>query len=71
VKYDEEARWLLMDRGGMQVMMNLGDREAVFPVPGEFRLILCSRPEVTPKDGRLAVPGSSIAIISCEQDLQI
>ena len=67
VKYDEKARCLMMDRWGVQVMMNLGEQEATFDVPDGFRMVLASRADIAPKDGRMVVPSNSIAIVSCEE----
>jgi maltooligosyltrehalose trehalohydrolase len=40
VDYDEQARWIVLRRGGLAVACNLGDEPVAVPVTGE--LVLCS-----------------------------
>jgi maltooligosyltrehalose trehalohydrolase len=68
IRFSEEDRWLAMDRGGVQVLANLGQKEASFEVPEGFRLVLASRDGVGGDSGKISLPQNSLAVISCEVD---
>ncbi len=63
VSYDEQDRWLRMERGSIAVCCNLGNGEHGFPVPEGGRVILASRSGVTAKGGLVTLPQDSIAVI--------
>ena len=42
VSCDEDARWLLLDRGGLQIIVNLGDGVATVPVRAHGGLLLAT-----------------------------
>ena len=64
VRYSEEQRWLAMDRGGVQVLVNLGQRNANFDVPEEFRVALASRNGIVNDAGKISLPPDTLAILS-------
>jgi maltooligosyltrehalose trehalohydrolase len=64
VQWSEEDRWLLMHRGAVQVLLNLGKLEAHFDVPDGFHIELASREGLNAVNGKLAVPPDTIAILS-------
>jgi maltooligosyltrehalose trehalohydrolase len=66
VRFDEKARWLSMRRGRVEVLCNLGDEPASFDVPEGFAVALASRDGIDPVEGKLTVPGVSLAILSGE-----
>jgi maltooligosyltrehalose trehalohydrolase len=68
VRFDEERRWLAMDRGGVQVLANLGDNAAEFDVPEGFHVALVSREGVGANGGKIVVPASTVAILSADPD---
>jgi maltooligosyltrehalose trehalohydrolase len=68
VRYSEEGRWLTMDRGGVQVLANLGQREAGFDVPEGFRVALVSRGGVGGVAGRISLPPNTLAVLSGEPE---
>jgi maltooligosyltrehalose trehalohydrolase len=68
VRYSEADRWLAMDRGGVRVLANLGQQEAVFDVAEAFRLALVSREGVEAKAGNILLPPNTLAVLSCEPD---
>jgi maltooligosyltrehalose trehalohydrolase len=66
VEYDEERRWLRMDRGLVSVMWNLGDDRVEFERPEEAVLVLASCEDVIEREGRVIVPPDQVAIFSGE-----
>jgi len=67
VLFDEQRRWLLMDRGPVKTMLNLGDTLAEFDVENGFRLVLASRDDVTVRQKKILLPPGTLAILSSEQ----
>ena len=66
VSFDPDRNWLVMNRGGVQVLTNLGSQPAQFDVPEGHRLIAQSQLEITEADGKITLPSNSLAILSCE-----
>jgi maltooligosyltrehalose trehalohydrolase len=64
VAFDEEARWLRMDRGPITVTCNLGSDTATIPLAtGASRaLVLASSPEACVEEGRVTLRGATVAI---------
>ena len=67
ISFDPDKSWLVMDRGGVQVITNLGSQPAQFDIPGGHRLIAQSQPEISEADGKITLPSNSLAILSCEE----
>ncbi|MBD3336107.1 MAG: malto-oligosyltrehalose trehalohydrolase [Candidatus Eisenbacteria bacterium] len=69
VRFDEEARWLVVSRGAVTVACNLADEEKPVPVPGPAgrRLLLASVPGVEAVEGRIALPGRAVCILGPER----
>jgi maltooligosyltrehalose trehalohydrolase len=66
VSYDEDKRWLIMERGQVQVMCNLGDI-AIEPTYIEgAALVLASHQDIYVKSERVVLPPNSLAILSTE-----
>jgi maltooligosyltrehalose trehalohydrolase len=61
VSFDEEGRWLIMDRGATRILVNFGDSDQVLPDGGE--LLLATTDEVRAEGGGLRLPGKSAAIV--------
>jgi hypothetical protein len=57
-----------MDRGGVQVLVNLGDRDASFEVPEGFRAALVSRGGVGSDGATILLPPNTLAVLSSESD---
>ena len=66
MRANEEGRWLAMDRGGVQVLVNLGLRDASFDVAAGVRLELVSREGVGVDAGRIVLPANTLAVLSTE-----
>jgi len=72
VRFDEARRWIVMDRGGVRVLCNLGDKQASFDLPKGFRVVLtsheavCAHNNVLPIGGNVVLPPETLAILSNE-----
>lgn len=64
VIFDEQAKWLRMQRGNVTVICNLGDRELTFAVSKESRVVIRSQSATQMSEGKLAVPPISVAVAS-------
>jgi maltooligosyltrehalose trehalohydrolase len=68
VRCSDPDRWLVMDRGGVQVLVNLGQQDATFDVPEGFRVALVSRGGVCGNAGKILLPPTTLAVLSNEQE---
>ena len=68
VRCNQDERWLVMDRGGVQVLVNLGHEAAGFDVPEGFRVALASRDGIGAYDGRISLPANTLAVLSNEPE---
>jgi len=66
VRFDEQKRWLVMDRDGVQVLVNLGKQDANFEVPEGFRVALVSREGVDRDAAKIVLPPNTLAVLSSE-----
>jgi maltooligosyltrehalose trehalohydrolase len=70
VRFDEQGRWLAMDRGFITVLGNLGADAATFDVKEGYQLTLSSVPDGVPylavNYGKLILPPDAFAILSAE-----
>ena len=67
VRYDAEKCWLVMDRGRMQILVNLGPNSVDLEVPARYTLAACSRPAVVPSAGGITLPADTFAVLSGEE----
>jgi len=67
IQFDGEKNWLTMDRGLVQVLVNLGTEVAEFDVAEGYTLIAESKDRIAVQDGRIALPSNSLAILSAER----
>jgi malto-oligosyltrehalose trehalohydrolase len=64
VRYDEEARWLVLERGRLLIVASLGDVPLLVPLPEPPTAVLAaSRPGVRPGDAGVLMPGTSLAVL--------
>jgi maltooligosyltrehalose trehalohydrolase len=68
VRWSEADRWLAMDRGGVQVLANLGRQEARFEVAQGFRVALVSREIAGANAGKMVLPANTLAVLSSEPE---
>jgi maltooligosyltrehalose trehalohydrolase len=66
IRFDGEKSWLAMDRGLVQVLVNLGTQMADFDVAEGYTVIAESKSGIAVQDGRIALPPNSLAILSSE-----
>lgn len=67
VKFDEEKQWLMMARGQVLVLCNLGPETVALENPLKLPLALASGGEVELTDDKVLLPSNSIAILSAEK----
>jgi maltooligosyltrehalose trehalohydrolase len=67
VEFDEDKRWLTMERGAVRVVCNLGDSPAEFDRPEQYSLLLASREDVIAAPAKIVLPSNSMAILSRER----
>ncbi len=66
VNFDERAKWLVLNRDGMEIACNLGpDRQAV-PIGGNGKNVLPSESGWELRPGLIELPAESVAILSEE-----
>jgi maltooligosyltrehalose trehalohydrolase len=63
VDYDEQGKWLVMKRGAIQVMTNLGSELVEFRKPEEFAPILVSHDDVQVTNDRIALRPNRLIIL--------
>jgi maltooligosyltrehalose trehalohydrolase len=68
VRYSEEDRWLVMDRGGVVVLANLGQRDASFDAAEGFRVAVASREGLGSAAGKISLPSNTLVVLSCEPE---
>jgi len=64
VSYDEQEKWLSMERGDITVSCNLGEAERIFQVPEGGRVVLGSRGVPLVLDGAVILAPNTVVIIS-------
>ncbi len=64
VRFDEDAKWIVVGRGPIAVACNLAPRLQTVPLPFAGRVLLASEPGITPDGSAIALPPDSVAIIS-------
>jgi maltooligosyltrehalose trehalohydrolase len=67
VKFSEEKRWMTMDRGAVQVLVNLGEEATSFDLPEDFHVALTSREDVSQQSGKLSLSPNTLVVISSEE----
>jgi len=73
VRFDEARRWIVMDRGGVQVLCNLGKDAASFDLPDGFHVVMTSREAGIACDDalstgrKIALAPETLTILSDEQ----
>ncbi len=66
VRYDEGKRWLVMTRGDVRLICNLGTEVHRCPNPDNLPIVLKSSDEVTVTEIEVIVPPDTVAILSNE-----
>jgi len=70
VTFDEDDRWLTIDRkgehGSMRVVCNLGEHMIELPNPGPLPVVLASPNGLQTVEGKIFLPPDSVAVLSNE-----
>jgi maltooligosyltrehalose trehalohydrolase len=62
--FDEEKRWLVVERGAISVVCNLADHPQHIPLQaGKRQILLASNPALEAGDGNMILPAESVAIL--------
>jgi maltooligosyltrehalose trehalohydrolase len=69
--YDEETKWLRLERGSIGVLCNLGVIEQNFRIPREARVLLASRPIARSEEDAIALPPDTVVVISGPDRLEM
>ena len=67
VTFDEEKSWLVMERGGVTVVCNLGEERMEFENPKHLPLVMASRADVKAAKSAVLLPQDTLAILSTEK----
>jgi maltooligosyltrehalose trehalohydrolase len=64
ITFDEVDRWLIMERGSIQIICNLGEQDQTIHCKPHSSLLLASTLDVRSEDSSVVLPGYSMAITS-------
>jgi maltooligosyltrehalose trehalohydrolase len=68
VSFDEDKKWLVMERGEVTVMCNLGTERAELDNLRRLPLLLASHGDVEAVQGRVVLPPDTLAVLSGEKN---
>jgi maltooligosyltrehalose trehalohydrolase len=68
VTFDEEKNWLVMERGAVMVVCNLGEERMEFENPTHLSLVMASRADVKATRRAVMLPPDTLAILSMEKN---
>jgi maltooligosyltrehalose trehalohydrolase len=71
VTFDGEKNWLVMERGPVTVVCNLGDERMEFENPKHLQLVMASRADVKATKSAVKLPPNTLAILSTERTSQV
>jgi maltooligosyltrehalose trehalohydrolase len=71
VIFDEEKEWLVMERGAVTVVCNLGQERMEFENPKHLPLVMASHKEVRATKREVVLPPDTLAILSTEKASQV
>ena len=71
VQFDEGERWLVMERGSVTVMCNLGSGAVEFENTEKLSMVLASRTGVEVRESKVVLPSDSLVILSGETKLPV
>jgi maltooligosyltrehalose trehalohydrolase len=67
VRFDEERQFLVMERGAVTVICNLGEEQMEFENPKRIPLVMASSLDVRLAKRAVVLPPDTLAILSSEQ----
>jgi maltooligosyltrehalose trehalohydrolase len=68
---DEEKGWLVMERGAVTVVCNLGEEQMEFENPKHLLLVMASHKKVRATKNAVVLPPDTLAILSTEKASQV
>ena len=71
VTFDGEKSWLVMERGAVTVVCNLGEERMEFENPKHLPLVMASRADVKATRRAVKLPPGTLAILSTEKSSQV
>jgi maltooligosyltrehalose trehalohydrolase len=71
VTFDEEKNWLVMERGAVTVVCNLGEERLDFENPKHLPLVMASNKDVKATKSAVRLPPDTLAILSTEKALRV
>ncbi len=71
VTFDGEKNWLVMERGAVTVVCNLGKERLDFENPKHLPLVMASRGDVKAGKSAVVLPPDTLAILSTEKTSQV
>ncbi len=66
VTFDEERRWMIVERGQVRVLVNLGEQTLSLPNTEGLPLVLSSKNDVVVKGSEVRLPPNRLAVLSGE-----
>ena len=63
VRFDEVARWLVMERGSLRMLFNFSDKPVRLTVPEQSVVVLCSERDVPVVAGEIDLPAESFVVL--------
>ena len=67
VQFNEDKRWMVVDRGSVKVMFNLGAVAVELENPGRLPLVLASGGDVIAMEERVILPPDRLVVFSSEK----
>lgn len=67
VTFDEQQRCLVMERGKVRVLMNLGGQTLTLANPENYPLVICSKDDVVAQGSEVLLPPKRLAVLSGER----
>jgi maltooligosyltrehalose trehalohydrolase len=71
VSFDEEKKWLVMERGAVTVMCNIGAERVRLENHRRLPLVIASRADVEVEESSIVLPSNTLAILSSEKNQQV
>jgi maltooligosyltrehalose trehalohydrolase len=63
LRFDEEEKWLVMERGGTVLVCNFSAEKRSIEMPGSFSVLMASEKECELVDGMGQLPGESVVVL--------
>lgn len=70
VNFDEQAGWLMVQRGRIVVYCNVGAKDCRFSTHSRSRVLLASTAEVKVEDGVLILPPDAVAVVEMKESVR-